>query len=64
MAGTPRIVRGSLALTVTAACGASDYIGDPGYTPPPLAAYVPLTDLGPGSYLGFRGGGYPGGTSS
>ena len=48
-------------LAATTACGSSDYIGDPGYVAPPLASFVPLTDMGSGTYLGFAGGLYPGG---
>ncbi|HUR92349.1 MAG TPA: hypothetical protein VMY38_06720 [Gemmatimonadaceae bacterium] len=48
-------------MAVSGACGSSDYVGDPGYIPPPQASIVPLTDMGTATYLGFPGGLYPGG---
>lgn len=51
---------------IALACGSSDYPGDPGVItpPPPAGARVSLMDLGTGSYLGFQGGLYPGGSNA
>ena len=56
-----KITIATVMLAATAACGSSDYIGDPGYVAPPAPAFVPLTDMGSATYLGFSGGLYPGG---
>lgn len=56
-------ITAALLALVAHGCGGSDYVGDPGYVPPPPPSFVPLTDLRTGTYLGFQGGLYPGGAN-
>lgn len=64
MAKLSRGVAAAAIAALMAGCGGGDYVGDPGYVLPPPPSFVPLTDLGTGTYLGFQGGLYPGGVNT